>query len=307
MEKEFKNILIVSSPYISKDKYYFPLLKLKNLLYEKSFYDENPILTYNFIYDKTIYHFNISIISILHITSKIEYDALIGIYDSLDSLEFIDNFQEYFYKELGQKNFPSIRINLNNDIKNESIYPILNIENETINEIKWKEIFEKLIDEIKKEENDEFPYNQLLYNKNKDSNNCKYNEKYKYWIIYILIIILGLLDFYILLFISEFNNIKYNYDGIFTNIKSFDLIIFIYSSYLGIKNFNLKNHKKEGNKFKNFILISFFTGIVLLIIEIFSFVKYSYIINRNNNYLKFQIFLDSIIIILFLILFFLNN
>ena len=311
MEKEIKNILIICSQNINKDKYYFSLLKLKNLIYEKSFYDENSILAYKFIYDNTIYHLNISIISILHISSKIEFDAKIEIYDSFDTLEFIDNFQECFHKEFGQKNFPSVRINLNKEIKNESIYPILNIENEKINEIKWEEIFKKLIDEIKKEEKDEFPYNHLLYNKNKNINNYDKNDKIEirknncnYWIIFTLIIIFGLLDFYVLIFISEYNNIKYNYDGIYANIKSYALIIFFYTIYLGITNLNIKNHKKkEKNKFKKFVLISFIIGISLLFFEIFSIVKYSYINNRNKNYLKYQVIFDIILILLFLILF----
>ena len=315
MEKLIKNIVIASSSSINKNKYFYSLLKLKNAAYEKSYYDYNPLLIYKLVYNETIFIFNINIISITYISSKIEYDGLIEIYDTFDSFEFIENFEESFHKEFGDKNFPTIRINLSEEMKNESIYPILYIGNETINEIKWKEIFIKLIEEFKKDEMDEFPYNLLNSNNSHNIDNFNGNNSYiqntnenkkgnlKPWLIFISLIFFSLLDIYVISFISEYNNIKYIYDGVFINIKLLVVIFYFYISYIGICIIR-KNKKKNAKtiKYKNYLKLSFVIGILILLFEIYNFIKNSCIVNKKRNYNILQIIFDFILIILFLIL-----
>ena len=309
MEKEIKNILIVSSQSINKNKYFYSLLKLKNVIYEKSFYDYNPLLVYKLIYNNILYVFNINLISISQITPKIEYEGIIELYDSFDSFEFIENFEESFHKEYGLKNFPTVRINLSREIKNESIYPIMCIENEIITDIKWNEILEKLIHEFKKEEMDQYPYNQIITYKN-DNVNHNSNEyfqnnienkkiSYKSLIIFIFMFISAFSNLYVLLFVSEYNNIKHIYDGVFANMKTLILIIYFYTSFVGLKITlkKRKNKKDEIYQFKKNLRISLIGEIIIILMEIYYLRKYSYIINRNKSYVIYQICFDIILII----------
>lgn len=314
MEKKIKNILVISLT--KKEKYYFSLIKIKDILFEKSFVGFTPLIKYEFSFKNILFKFNLNILSIASISPKIQYDGIIKIYDSENSLDFLEKCEEKFRIIFGDKVFPTLLINIDTCILNKSNFPKINLKNKELTELKWIYVFKTLANEFIKEEEDQFPYSQInsknhIINSNDFSlkiitfNNQQNNLLFLYFI-FLLLIILNILNLYLLYFTSEFINIVYKHDGIVNSIKTFHLLLFFNFTFFGIIVIN-SNKKNIFDKYYFCFRFSLFLRIIEILGEIIKFVKEKNFYNRKKGYLISHIIFNIIYFLLYFTLFFSNK
>ena len=297
------NFLLVSS--ISKYVYLDTILSIQNCFSIKTQYKQESFFLFDFLFENVNKKINLFISNNLNINDNINYNGLIFLFDSFESFEFCLEFNEKFHAIFGNKNFPSIFVNVleknnnnNNNNYNNNKFNIFHFNEFNIKN--FNEILNELFKEIEKDENDFEPFNKPYYKIKEEKNNKKIFFLFLFLICFNLI--LNFFDFYKIIFIQEFINQKYNKNYDYLNIKFYlnvieiFLICFYFKFLLSKKNF-----------IKNKIKICLY----LILIKIFNiiFVQYYKIKKKdvkNINKEYFKCFNFYISLFLYFIMTFIN-
>ena len=299
-----KNILVVSSQYISKSQYFFPLLDFPDTIMEKN----RTEFKSNFIYkfkknENKSYLFIFYFVNNTNINSKIEYDGIVGIFDSYDSFDFLREFDEKFFTIFGNKYYPKVYVNLNEQNFNlQENFPI--ISKSILLQNDWDEVLKSLLLEIKKNKNDEFPYNQMVKSDIQlinYKNESKEETFYFPLFLYILIMGISLYDLIIYLFQNDFLNCDIKINELFLYFRLIRVIGNFFIPLLIINNCKRKNKLKK--YLNNFHMICLIINIICFLFELLSIIIFSYKKNSNGNFYSFQITHLISIILIFIIYF----
>ena len=297
-----KNILIVTSPYISKSLYYFPLLDFPNTIMEKSRIEYKSNFYYQCNINEKKYLFIFYFVNNTNINNNIEYDGIIEIFNSFDSFDFLREFNNKFHSLFGNKFYPKIYVQLNEqnfDLKEN--FPILIKNNLFQND--WDDILKNLVLEIKKNKNDEFPYNQMIYNNNESKNienEIKGKKNLFLNFFYCLILFFSLYDLFIYFTQNDFLNCDVKVNELFLYIRMIRIIGNIIIPFL-----ILYNRRKKKLKKINFCVICIFINIISWIFEELIILTGNFQENANKNFYSFQ--LTHFLSIIFLVFIFFSN
>ena len=299
-----KNILVVSSQYISKSQYFFPLLDFPDTIMEKNRteFKSNFIYKFNKNENKS-YLFIFYFVNNTNVNSKVEYDGIIEIFDSYDSLDFLREFDEKFYTIYGNKYYPKVYVNLNEQNFNlQENFPI--ISKNILLQNDWDEILKTLLIEIKKNKNDEFPYNQMVKSNIKlIDNRNENNEKKLYYLLIIYFLIMGISIYDLIIFFLQ--NDFLNSDRKINELFLYFRVIRVVGNFL-IPLVLINNNRKKKKLIKlnkTFHNICLFINIICFLFEELSIIIFSYNNNSNKKFYSFQITHLVSIILLFIIYF----
>ena len=291
------NFLLVTS--ISKNVYLDAILNVKNCFSLKSRF----LYESYFIFDFDNKKINLFISNNLNINDNINYDGLIFLFDSFDSFEYCLNFNEKFHLIFGNKNFPSIFVNLEKNDNNNFINNNLKFNIFHFNEFNVKnfyDILNELFKEIEKDENDFEPYNKSYYKINEEKENKKIFFLFLFFICFNFIFIF--IDIFNNIFIQEFINQKYNKNYDYLNIKFYLNFIEIFLICFYFK-FLISKKNLIQNKIKIclfLILLNFFN---IFIVQYYK-IKYKNVKNINKEYFKcFYLYIN---LFLYFIMIFIN-
>ena len=299
-----KNILVVSSQYISKSQYFFPLLDFPNTIMEK----DRTEFKSNFIYkfnknENKSYLFIFYFVNNTNINSKIEYDGIVEIFDSYDSLDFLREFDEKFYTIYGNKYYPKVYVNLNEQNFNlQENFPILSKSILLQND--WDEILKSLLVEFKKNKNDEFPYNQMVKSDIKLIDDKKKNKEENFCfpiILYLLIMGISLFDLIIFFLQNDFLNCDIKINELFLYFRLIRVIGNFLIPLIIIN--NCKRKKKFIKSINIFHRICILINLISFLFEELSIIFFSYKKNSNKNFYSFQITHLISIILIFIVYF----
>ena len=299
-----KNILVVCSQYISKSQYFFPLLDFPNTIMEK----DRTEFKSNFIYkfnknENKSYLFIFYFVNNTNINSKIEYDGIIEIFDSYDSLDFLRQFDEKFFTIFGNKYYPKVYVNLNEQNFNlQENFPILSKSILLQND--WDEILKSLLVEIKKNKNDEFPYNQMVKSDIKLIDDKKKNKEENFCfpiILYLLIMGISLFDLIIFFLQNDFLNCDIKINELFLYFRLIRVIGNFLIPLIIIN--NCKRKKKFIKSINIFHRICILINLISFLFEELSIIFFSYKKNSNKNFYSFQITHLISIILIFIVYF----
>ncbi len=299
-----KNILVVCSQYISKSQYFFPLLDFPNTIMEK----DRTEFKSNFIYkfnknENKSYLFIFYFVNNTNINSKIEYDGIVEIFDSYDSLDFLRQFDEKFFTIFGNKYYPKVYVNLNEQNFNlQENFPILSKSILLQND--WDEILKSLLVEIKKNKNDEFPYNQMVKSDIKLIDDKKKNKEENFCfpiILYLLIMGISLFDLIIFFLQNDFLNCDIKINELFLYFRLIRVIGNFLIPLIIIN--NCKRKKKFIKSINIFHRICILINLISFLFEELSIIFFSYKKNSNKNFYSFQITHLISIILIFIVYF----
>jgi hypothetical protein len=299
-----KNILVVCSQYISKSQYFFPLLDFPNTIMEK----DRTEFKSNFIYkfnknENKSYLFIFYFVNNTNINSKIEYDGIVEIFDSYDSLDFLRQFDEKFFTIFGNKYYPKVYVNLNEQNFNlQENFPILSKSILLQND--WDEILKSLLVEFKKNKNDEFPYNQMVKSDIKLIDDKKKNKEENFCfpiILYLLIMGISLFDLIIFFLQNDFLNCDIKINELFLYFRLIRVIGNFLIPLIIIN--NCKRKKKFIKSINIFHRICILINLISFLFEELSIIFFSYKKNSNKNFYSFQITHLISIILIFIVYF----
>ena len=299
-----KNILVVCSQYISKSQYFFPLLDFPNTIMEK----DRTEFKSNFIYkfnknENKSYLFIFYFVNNTNINSKIEYDGIVEIFDSYDSLDFLRQFDEKFFTIFGNKYYPKVYVNLNEQNFNlQENFPILSKSILLQND--WDEILKSLLVEFKKNKNDEFPYNQMVKSDIKLIDDKKKNKEENFCfpiILYLLIMGISLFDLIIFFLQNDFLNCDIKINELFLYFRLIRVIGNFLIPLIIIN--NCKRKKKFIKSINIFHRICILINLMSFLFEELSIIFFSYKKNSNKNFYSFQITHLISIILIFIVYF----
>ena len=299
-----KNILVVSSQYISKSQYFFPLLDFPDTIMEKNRteFKSNFIYKFNKNENKS-YLFIFYFVNNTNVNSKIEYDGIIEIFDSYDSLDFLREFDEKFYTIYGNKYYPKVYVNLNEQNFNlQENFPILSKSILLQND--WDEILKSLLVEFKKNKNDEFPYNQMVKSDIKLIDDKKKNKEENFCfpiILYLLIMGISLFDLIIFFLQNDFLNCDIKINELFLYFRLIRVIGNFLIPLIIIN--NCKRKKKFIKSINIFHRICILINLISFLFEELSIIFFSYKKNSNKNFYSFQITHLISIILIFIVYF----
>ena len=299
-----KNILVVCSQYISKSQYFFPLLDFPDTIMEKNRteFKSNFIYKFNKNENKS-YLFIFYFVNNTNVNSKIEYDGIIEIFDSYDSLDFLREFDEKFYTIYGNKYYPKVYVNLNEQNFNlQENFPI--ISKNILLQNDWDEILKSLLVEFKKNKNDEFPYNQMVKSDIKLIDDKKKNKEENFCfpiILYLLIMGISLFDLIIFFLQNDFLNCDIKINELFLYFRLIRVIGNFLIPLIIIN--NCKRKKKFIKSINIFHRICILINLISFLFEELSIIFFSYKKNSNKNFYSFQITHLISIILIFIVYF----
>ena len=283
-----KNILIVASQDIQKNFYYTSLLNLPESTMIKSMNDSDSILLYQLVLNNKRYKLHIYICNNTNINKKINYDGLIYLYSSKDSFEFLKEFDEQFHFIYGNKNFPTIYVNVAaSETKTKSKFPILSFD--SLDEGKWIKIFLSLFKEIKKDKEDLPPYNSKYYTPSKmntllEKHKCFFNIGN--YMIFLFIILFSLIDLSIVLFLPDYVNEITKVNKMFLSLRINTEILNFFIGVICFKYF----YEKFYQKIPKMQIIGIIISTIGLLLQIIISFKIKMYLNANENYFSIQFF-----------------
>lgn len=219
-------------------------------------------------------------------------------------------FIHHFHKTAGNKLYPTVFVQYDNQrlVANKefklNILEKLTLNNSfpivTLNSFdtdSWGKIFNAIIEEIKKENNDAFPYH-LVYKEEMKMNQCL-KQKCLWniinYVLYISILIFSILDSVLIFTMPDYLNVESKVDGLYFGIRFSNNVINMIVSVLLIK-YNWLEEKKV-SFIRKMELIAIIINTLLLLIKIIFHLRIRNLLNHNSSYYAIQLY--QIFIILF--------
>lgn len=233
--------------------------------------------------------------------------------NSNDSLLFLKEYIHHFHQVAGNKLFPAVFVQYDNSNLNEikeikqhllnkltlnNSFPIIKVD--SFDESSWVKIFNAIIEEIKKENNDAFPYH-LVYKEEMTMNKCLKHKKL--WniinyIIYFSILAFSILDLALIFSMPDYMNGESKVDGVYFGIRFTANVVNIIISLLLIK-----YHWFEINKMSissKMEVIAIIINVLSLIAEIILHLRIKHLVNSNKDYYAIQIYQGFVILFYFI-------
>lgn len=295
-----KNILIVASQEIQKNIYYTSLLNLPESTMIKCMNDSDSILLYKLVLNNKKYKLHIYTCNNTNINKKINYDGLIYLYTSKDSFEFLKEFDEQFHFIYGNKNFPTIYVNVASSESNTKIkFPIISID--SLDEGQWIKIFLSLFKEIKKDKDDLPPYNTKYYTPSKmntllEKHKCFFT--FGNYIIFLFMVIFSIIDLSVVLFMPDYVNEITKVNKMFLSLRINAEVLNFFIGVICFKYF----YEKFYQKIPKMQIIGIIINTIGLLIQIVIKFKIKNHLTANESYFSIQFF-QYLILICYIIIY----
>lgn len=288
-----KHILLVHSPHIPNDSFYSALLSLPSVFIVKSSSSSESIIQLPYEFNNKKYILNISKQNLLITNSNVSYDAIIYIYNSNETFYFINEYDDKFHSLYGNKNWPTVYVDLQQQYQHylkqsKLLFPNVTFVSQITHE-GWFRIFNEIFHEIKKEKNDITPYNSPFI-KSKPFEVILQSQGLFKMINYLICLIISLLSFIDLITIKytkDYMNIPFKKNELLLNIK---LNINIVNIVCSGRMFNLFR-KGLYSRISPVVLFGLCVNTAIFIIEmIIRLYMKGLMLNINNKYFNISIF-----------------